>query len=69
MNEHQGQRDGHGRAEVVNRAEGDSNPFDHPHDELLEMTVEHSFYGLSRGSFVRAFSGGHDTAVSIWSNC
>ena len=56
MNEHQGQRGGDGRVEVVNRAEGDSNPFDHLPDELLEMIVEHSFYGLSRGSFLRVFT-------------
>ena len=56
MNEDQGQRGGDGRAEKVNRAEDDSNQFDLLPDELLEMIIEHLLSGLSRGSFVRAFT-------------
>ena len=48
MNEDQGQRDDGGRAEEVNRAEDDSNPFD--------LLLEYSLSGLSRGSFVRALT-------------
>ena len=44
----QGQRGGDGRAEKVNRAEDDSNPFDLLPDELLKMIIEHSLSGLSR---------------------
>ena len=51
-----GQRGGDGRAEKVNRAEDDSNPFDLLPDELLKMIIDHSLSGLSRGSFVTAFT-------------
>ena len=44
----QGQRGGDGRAEKVNRAEDDSNPFDLLPDELLKIIIEHSLSGLSR---------------------
>ena len=60
MNKDQGQRGGDGRTEEVNRAEDDSNPFDLLSDELLKMIIEHSPSGLSRGSFVRAFSRLHN---------
>ena len=60
VNEDQGQRGGDGRAEKVNRAEGDSNQFDLLPDELLEMIIEHSLSWLSRGSFVRAFTRLHN---------
>lgn len=51
VNEDQGQRGEDGRAEEVNWAEDDSNPFELLPDELLEMIIEHSLSGLSRGSF------------------
>ena len=60
VNEDQGQRGDDGRVEELNRAEDDSNPFDHLPDELLEIIIEHSLSGLNRGSFVRAFSRLHN---------
>ena len=60
MNEDQGQRGGDGRAEEVNRAEDDSNPFDGLPNELLEMIIEHSLSGLRKGSIVRAFARLHN---------
>ena len=56
MNEDQRKRGGDGRAEEVNGAEDDSNPLDLLTDELLEMIIEHSLSGLSRGFFVRSFT-------------
>ena len=44
----------------MNRAEDDSNPFDLLSDELLKKIIEHSPSGLSRGSFVRAFTRLHN---------
>ena len=61
MNKDQGQRGGDGRTEEVNRAEDDSNPFDLLPDELLKMIIEpDSPSGLSRGSFVTAFTRLHN---------
>ena len=56
MNEEQGQRDDDGRLEEVIRVEDDLNSFDLLPDELLEMIIAQSLSGLSRGSFVRAFT-------------
>ena len=56
MNEEQGQRGDDGRVEEVIRVEGDLNPFDLLPDELLEIIIAQSLSGLSRGSFVRAFT-------------
>ena len=56
MNEGQGKRGDDGRVEEVNRVEDDSNPFDLLPDELLEIVIAQSLSGLSRGSFVRAFT-------------
>lgn len=55
MNEEQGQRGEDGRLEEVIWVE-DLNPFDLLPDELLEMIIAQSLSGLSRGSFVRAFT-------------
>ena len=60
VNEDQVERGSDDRVEEVNRAEDDSNPFDLLPDELLEMITEHSLSGLSRGSFVRAFTRLHN---------
>ena len=56
MNEEQGQRGDDGRVEEVIRVEDDLNPFDLLPDELLEIIIAQSLSGLSRGSFVRAFT-------------
>ena len=56
VNEEQGQRGDDGRVEEVIRVEDDSNPFDLLPDELLEIIIAQSLSGLSRGSFVRAFT-------------
>ena len=68
MTEDQEQRGGeYGRAEEVkkNRTEDDLNPLDLLPDELLEMIIQHSLSGLSRGSFVRAFTRLHDVCSSF----
>lgn len=56
VNEEQGQRGDDGRVEEVIRVEDDLNPFDLLPDELLEIIIAQSLSGLSRGSFVRAFT-------------
>ena len=55
MNEEQGRGDDC-RVEEVIRVEDDLNPFDLLPDELLEIIIAQSLSGLSRGSFVRAFT-------------
>ena len=59
-NEEQGQSGDDGRVEEVNRVEDDSNPFDPLPDELLEIIIAQSLSGLSKGSFVRAFTRLHN---------
>ena len=56
VNEEQGQGGDDGRVEEVIRVEDDLNPFDLLPDELLEIIIAQSLSGLSRGSFVRAFT-------------
>ena len=63
VNEDQEERVGDDRAEEVNWAEDDSNPFDLLPDELLEMIIGHTLSGLSRGSFVRAFTRLHNVCL------
>ena len=59
-NEEQGQSGDDGRVEEVNRVEDDSNPFDLLPDELLEIIIAQSLSGLSKGSFVGAFTRLHN---------
>ena len=56
VKEEQGQSGDDGRVEEMNRVDDDSNPFDLLPDELLEIIIAQSLSGLSRGSFVRAFT-------------